>query len=259
MEEPQQTNEENQVETQGKQKKPHKWLKRFGLFILIVVVGLYLMLDYGQFIIEKTVKDNILSANKILTRQGITVDNVTIKTSTDFTQTKTHLSRIKVFNPNPNQFISTFAISIGEVTMVGDFDNKGPNRDIFVIDDVILEDVTINYDVNARRNVNLHQLLDTITQVVAPNKNFSAFTLLDPRYKGITLKYKGNKFIVKNLYIAQPTINLFMNNNLNKTIAARDIYIQFKDLKQPTDYASLLLYSSVQVLDVVETTIEQKS
>jgi hypothetical protein len=240
-------------------KTKHSGLKKLGMIMVIAIIGLYVVTVISTYSFEQTVKNNIITANKDLTRLNVTLDSVTV----DVYSGTTDIFRFKVFNP-PG-YLSPYAISVGEAVMSSGISTR-PNIEHLIFDNVTLKDVIINYDLDSKNNVNLYKLIDNLTQSLAPHANFSPLSIFENNTPAKTklktpndnkLIYTGIEFYLEKLTIKKPTINIYSNGILAKSIDMQDIVINFHNIRQPMNYGYAALASSLQIIDEIDKTIRK--
>lgn len=232
-------------------KNKHRGLKKLGVAILLVIVLLYIVTLVANYGFEQNVKQTFITTNEDLTKLDVTIDNVKV----DAYRGITDVYRLKIFNPA--DYISPYAIAVGEISLNSSFGNYTNIKHI-IFTSAVFKDVNINYDINSKKNINLYQVLDNITKSLAPTPNFSPLTIFqNNKSSSNQLRYNGIQFHLDKLVIEKPTINIYSNGVLVKSIDIQDIVLTFHNLKQPTNYGYILLASSLQVIDKIDKTIRK--
>ena len=225
---------ESKAEQPTNSNRKRSVLKVLIILAISIFAITYFLSTIATWQFEKNSKQLFLDTNSRLTGQDISIDQVTYNNST----AETAVFRVKIYNPA--NYISPYAISINEVHMTSaselEVSAKSQTFSI-VIPTVTLTNMTINYDIDSNREVNLHKIMDKM--------------LLTYKENHLSSVNNDTKFTLHTVLIEHPMINIYKNRTIIKTFEIPSIMIPFNREKQIT-YAEAIISSSLQVIDIVD-------
>lgn len=231
-------------------KSKHPILKKVAISVVALVGLLLIVQKISMYRFEKAMQENFVNTNSQLTGQNVTIDSVTTSVLTSTTQ----IYRVTVYNPSG--YISPYAFNSAQVELITNL-NLDKNNPYWIVPQIVFKEVVINYDMNSKSYVNLYQIIDNITKSVAPDERFSALSVLDTANTPLNqpLKYNGAKFKIDKIILEKPTVNIFNNRRLIKSIAVNTIEITNDKLQQPTDYANVLLAATIRIMGQLDNAV----
>lgn len=259
----------------------HPILKKIFIFFMFVFMLTYFSSLAGRWVTAQKTKDAFSDVNSLLTKSKINIDKVILN---PYSQDTT-IIRLKLYNP-PNH-ISPYAFDANEVIIKRGVNSKkafGTDNPQQVFDqlftanikasdvknlmqtssklptyvpEVRLKGVTINYDINSNKKINLYQILNNMVKELTPGDASKPLDIFNTNREA-EITYTGRRFEIDKLVIEKPTINIYNNRNLIKSLEINDIEMNFKDLKQPTTYGHVMLASSFKAIKIIDSAIRNR-
>lgn len=235
--------------TEDNDKPKYKWLKRIGIFFIVVYGLSYIFIETSRSRVNNESIKIFTATNQLLTNQNTTIEKI-------YTRTYGDGSIIYNFKMgNPTGFSAPYALLAPEATITSGFTGS-KELPYIIIQTLVIKNAHINYEIN-NQQVNLYKILDNIIANVRPATDYIPLNILQSASTTVPeLRYQGTKFFLGTVIFQNSTLTIYNNNTKIKSGALNNIYLTFKGVKQPLTYADALLAGGLQLIDVLDRTVK---